>query len=1119
MGRNEARRRRRVAVEKENAEQADNQEKDASATSSQPPAPRTVRYALKNEELPYFVQRMIPLMNKAESQMALVICNVFTSNFDTIAPLVHNVLSVWPELRTTADVNNVCIMLAPNTQFGTEDFVNRLRMAHQGLAQLFLVPDGDGGLTPNPYTCFKFDLPYTDEVKHLLRRLSIVGTKRSHRRIAFSYRKLDDLVTEILWCSRSCEGSRGDDLPISNAEYMEQIQDRLESYVNAQPGAKPVEMTPNVVDRIWGKPVRDREDALEKLNRPGWEHVYQVVSQAVKKWEASAVRERRRLGYDYSQTEKPDWVVERFSTEPPVRAPRPEPPHFALLGSPGTGKTTIARLIGDVLHEHGILELGSTVEVSREDLVSPYIGGVPRATMDCINRAEEGVLFIDEAHALGYKDGGANHEGTGKEVLSTLVHAMTSENHHFSLVLAGYEKQMWTMLNEDPGLRRRISDGNIIVIDDYNPELLEKILVKKIEEEGCTLAPELTETRLFEDVEARPLSCYVTRLYQTRDRTRFGNAGEMETISDTVCALATDGVVTEGCFYDVRPDGTKIDHSWFEPSDVGNSLEHILSDIHERFVGMDAIEKYFVDKAEEIKEALAAGQTEDDLRTRPIILRGEPGTGKTEVARLMGRLFFHLNLIGTPEIIEANASALASSYAGGVQEKVLEIVKEAQDKKALLFVDEAHQLTSGHFDGAGALKAFLNPLTDREHPFMAVFAVYPGEEYFDAFMALDPGARRRFEVIDLPSYTGEQLYAILHKMMERKRPARTTDKETDRLLHRVCDYIYVSRTVDTGNAGRMEQLLDEMDGLRRERCVAQGIDHENPERYQFVPSDIPAYLIKELPPENATTEELMAELDELVGLESVKAEVKKHISRVRTNRMRVEKGLKPTYVSMHMVFTGNPGTGKTTVARLIGGIYQSIGLLPRGQLIEVDRGRLVGGYIGQTAIKTQEQIDKALGGVLFVDEAYALTASKSENDFGPEAVDTILKAMEDNRDNLVVIVAGYPEPMLEFIKSNPGLESRFKTIIGFPDYTVDECLQILEGLCHRSQYELSDEAREAARQIIENEIAINPNFSNGRFVRNLFEGAVSTQSSRVVLIEDPTDEDLVTLTAEDFGTE
>lgn len=1068
-----------------------------------------VRYARQEMTLPFFANMVSPLMLDPASRMAVVFYNVFTSDFAGVRALRDNVLTIWEHARITSGMHNVCLILAPDTQYSTTQLVHRI--SEIGLAPRFLVADANGALQLNPYTCFELNLPKADEIANLLRRLSIMGTEQRHRRVTFAYRQLEDIVTELIWCSRSCDGTSGADVVISSAEYMEQIENRLSAYVESRPGFDVVELTPDIIDEAWGRKPRDRETALDKLNKPGWENAYRVVSEAVAKWEAT--QRRMEAAAPQATKEPADWTVGRLGTEPQKGRPRPPVPHFVLLGNPGTGKTTIARLIGDVLREHGIVKVGSTVEVTRENLTSSYVGGVPKATMACVNRAEEGVLFIDEAYSLGRKDGGANHDGTGKEVMDQLVHALTDfEHHHFGLVMAGYEKEMRATLRLNDGLMRRIGEDNIITIDDYEPELLEKILVNAIAEAGCSLEQSLTETRTFEDVEARPISCFVTRCYQTRDRQRFGNADAMIKIAQAVCARTHDGVIREEYFYG---GAQKVDHTWFEPTDVGNSLECIIADIRERFVGLDMIERYFVRKAAEIEEKLAAGLSEDDVRLRPIILRGEPGTGKTAVAGLLARLFFHLNLLGTPEPVIASAPELVSSVVGGMQERILEYVHDAQDRKALLFVDEAHEFNNPHIDGRGAIGSFLNPLTDREHPFMAVFAVYPQE--YDDFCKLNPGVARRFEVIDLPTYTGEQLYAILHKMMANSEPTLTTSGATDALLKRVCDYIYVSRTPDTGNAGRMETLLAEMNALRTDRCQAQGISTDAPERYQFEPADVPAYLVSSLPPEDATTEQLMAELDELVGLEQVKREVHGQIQRVKLNRLRAQKGLPPINVSMHLVFTGNPGTGKTTVARLLGRLYQSIGALPRGQVIEVDRSKLVAGYVGQTALKTQEAIQNAMGGILLVDEAYTLSKVGSENDFGPEAIDTILKAMEDNRDKFVVIVTGYPGPMRQFIGANPGLSSRFKTTINFEDYTAEESMQILEGFCRRGEYVLTEGARRTAQLRIEQEIMGNPNYGNGRFVRNLFEEALNRQALRLESDDDITLEDLVTLTEDDFA--
>ena len=351
---------------------------------------------------------------------------------------------------------------------------------------------------------------------------------------------------------------------------------------------------------------------------------------------------------------------------------------------------------------------------------------------------------------------------------------------------------------------------------------------------------------------------------------------------------------------------------------------------------------------------------------------------------------------------------------------------------------------------------------------------------------------------------------------------------TDQLTLLLLLFAAVDGVVSEAEAGFVNACSDTLLAL----CERDGLSGDRPalkadEFVTHVPAPaqpptevVPAAEQEEtpLPESEPTLEELLAELDGLCGLEQVKQDVKSLINLVKVRRLREEAGLPVPPMSLHLVFLGNPGTGKTTVARLLARLYHAIGVLPKGQLVEVDRSGLVAGFVGQTAQKTQEVIQKAIGGVLFIDEAYALVNQDNGNDFGREAIEVLLKNMEDHRKDLVVIVAGYSQLMEKFIHSNPGLESRFNKYFYFEDYDGAQLFTILQSMCVKNGYVLTPEGEALAwRELMALYEDRDENFGNARDVRNLFEQAVARQSDRVARLEAPTREQLMELRPEDLA--
>ena len=453
--------------------------------------------------------------------------------------------------------------------------------------------------------------------------------------------------------------------------------------------------------------------------------------------------------------------------------------------------------------------------------------------------------------------------------------------------------------------------------------------------------------------------------------------------------------------------------------------------------------------------------------SRHLVFTGNPGTGKTTVARLLGQLYAAIGVLGTGQLVEVTRSDLVAGYVGQTAIKTTEAVRRALG--GILFIDEAYALTrsagSGQDYGQEAVDTLVKLMEDHRDELVVIAAGY-GQEMAQ-FISSNPGLPSRFpRTIRFPDYSTDELLSIFEGMCERDRYQLSPDALDGLRQH----LARLPRTPEFGNGRLVRNLFEAALARQASRIVASG----GTDLTTLTRQDLA------LPTADApSVDGLLGQLDGLTGLAPVKAEVRQLIDVVRAEQMRRAAGLPVSQVSRHLVFTGNPGTGKTTVARLLGQLYAAIGVLGTGQLVEVTRSDLVAGYVGQTAIKTTEAVRRALGGILFIDEAYALTRSAgSGQDYGQEAVDTLVKLMEDHRDELVVIAAGYGQEMAQFISSNPGLPSRFPRTIRFPDYSTDELLSIFEGMCERDRYQLSPDALDGLRQHLAR-LPRTPEFGNG----------------------------------------
>ena len=752
--------------------------------------------------------------------------------------------------------------------------------------------------------------------------------------------------------------------------------------------------------------------------------------------------------------------------------------HIILTGNPGTGKTTIARKLGEILASVGYLDSGHVVEVDRSKMVSQYQGETPKVVDRLCDKAKGGILFVDEAYTLAPLNASGERDNLGAQALEKLMKRMEDDRGQFIVIAAGYRMEMENLFRINPGFRSRFN--YFLDIKDYTPDQLFEIMLVFAKEKKYIFSSEA-------EALARKM---ITEMYNSRDKD-FANGRTMRSLFDQICKKqaqrlqgASIALMSNEELMTIKEED--IPYEAPKSVDVSDCLAKL-----DGLVGLSAVKKEVANLTAFLNLQIKRGET-NTFQGKHYVFTGNPGTGKTTVARIMADIFRTLGIVSKGQLVEADRSKLVAGFSGQTAIKTNQLVDQALG--GVLFIDEAYTLKSGDNDsfGSEAIDTLLKRLEDDRGKFVCIVAGYT--EQMHGFIDTNPGLKSRFtQTIHFDDYTPDELTEIFLHLAEGKK--FTVSDDTRAAIHRQFEQLYLRRDKNFGNAREARKVFNEAVERQSQRLVKLMNDpsFQESDMYALTTEDLPQAQNEKARP----LDEVLNELDEFIGMRSVKNSIRRLAVQSMFMKQRAAMGAgKVQQMAMNFVLTGNPGTGKTSLSRKMGEILQAMDILPTSRVLEVSRATLVGKYMGETPKIVNNMCDKAMGGILFIDEAYTL--SEGSDQYGKEAIDTLMKRMEDDRGKFVVIAAGYKDKMEVFLQTNPGLASRFTHKLHIDDYNEDELLSIYKQMAQKDQYTLSQTAEFKLLDTIYKMVLVkDESWGNAREMRNLLDVTIQKLSVRV----------------------